>query len=322
MLGACLVGITAPTTANTAIAADPLPTTQPSATQSTTPKAFQPGVAIDWATPAVFVDGEIVLREGPLEFFACFPGKEHESVIRLDATAEAVNLACGLVGFDAESPPVWDEATQQYRAPRGDLVDLAVAWSDGDQQETAAAHEWLVEVETGRSPIARPWVFCGSYRRADGSFAADASGAGVALVDFPDALLAPSRSRTASNASLWVLANPTIIPPGKTRVKLTIRAARPFDLTLRLDDLGRLYANQRYVSDADAVDLIELARRLSPGAAIPIEVSSGAFRADAARVKAALQAAYIAPETVQWRQTSPAPAASQPSSSESDTPAH
>ena len=36
-------------------------------------------------------------REGPLEFVACFGGKEHESILRLEARATHIFMAMGLV---------------------------------------------------------------------------------------------------------------------------------------------------------------------------------------------------------------------------------
>jgi len=40
----------------------------------------------------VVVDSRVVLREGALEFFACRPGKEHESILRLEAPATHIYL--------------------------------------------------------------------------------------------------------------------------------------------------------------------------------------------------------------------------------------
>src|ERR1043166_8218583 len=53
-----------------------------SLTEPAASRPFQPGVRIDWEQKAVEIDARVVLREGPLELFACSPQtKEHESIL-------------------------------------------------------------------------------------------------------------------------------------------------------------------------------------------------------------------------------------------------
>jgi len=204
----------------------------------------------------------VVLRQGALEFFACFPGKEHESILRIDAAAEHVYQALGLIGLTPGHPPVWNAAKEKYEPPTGDLVDIAVEWEDQGQVRSADASGWLREVEYGRTPFPRPWVFGGSVRLEDNSLASGRSGVGVALVDFPDCLLCFSRRYSSRLAELWAEANTDAIPPTQTRVGLLLRPAAPRELRAALTALGVFELNDRLCTADDLADLIRLARRM------------------------------------------------------------
>ena len=102
-----------------ALAAD-TPTSQPAETRQTPTRdatPFQPGVSIDWQQRAVLVDTHIVLRAGALEFLACRPGKEHESIVRCDAPAMHIYMALGLIGLTPGQPPRWNETHEAFDPP-------------------------------------------------------------------------------------------------------------------------------------------------------------------------------------------------------------
>ena len=184
-------------------------------------RPLQPGVVIDWKQPAVYVDGQVVLRRGPLEFLACLPGKEHESIVRLDAPAVHVYQALGLIGLEPGHPPQWREDQGRFGPPAGDLIDVAIEWEEGGRHRAVAGFEWLREFEFARTPIDRPWVFAGSRRLKGGMLSADWSGEGIALVDKPDCLLALSRNHVSRDAELWAQANTVAIPPVATAVMVS-----------------------------------------------------------------------------------------------------
>lgn len=274
----------------------PAPASRPAAAA----RNFAEGVQIDWAQRRVIVDTQVCLREGALEFFACFAGKEHESILRMNAPAVRVYQALGLVGVSPGRAAAWDEATGRYAAPSGDLVDLEVQWGDGAAARTESAWSWVIESEYARSPAARPWVFTGSERLPDGGLAADRSGAGVALVNMPDALLALTRSHTLADAELWTLANTRAIPPVGTPVRLVLRPATAQTRLAWIDERGDLYIDHRLRSPADFADLLKLNQQLTPGARQVVEVR-GALRADVARIRRALSDAGAPAAAVTWQ---------------------
>jgi hypothetical protein len=265
-------------------------------------RAFQPGVGIDWASRAVYVDGRVVLRAGLLEFLACFAGKEHESIVRLEASATHIYTALGLVGLEPGHPPRWDEQRGRFGPPTGDLVDVSIEWEiDGDRR-SAAGFQWLRECEYERTPIDRPWVFAGSRRLGDGTLSADHSGEGIAVVDQPNSLLALSRNHVSHDAELWAEANTAAIPPVNTRVRVVLQPARARAYEVRVDFRGAAFADGRFVPPEDLADLIKLARHVSADYVQPIRLE-GTLRSDAAALRGALLRAGVSPEGFRfiWR---------------------
>jgi hypothetical protein len=270
----------------------------PAATQSTTaPAAFQPGVWIDWRAPAVHVQTRVVLRAGALEFLACWPGKEHESIVRCDAAATHVYLALGLIGVQPGHPPRWNPETGTFAPPAGGLVDIAFTWEEDGRKRTADAYEWLREVEYGRSPLPRPWIFAGSLRTAAGGLATDQSGVGVALVDFADSLLCFSRRYPSRYGALWATAHTAALPPLDTPVRMVLRPARPRPRVVVLDARGVVWLDGRYGTLADLADVIGLERRLDPGYVQVIDVTA-ALRSDVRRLREGLRAAGVPADAV------------------------
>lgn len=261
------------------------------------------------------VAARVVLRAGALEFLACWPGKEHESIVRCEAAAAHVYQALGLIGLVPGHPPVWDPDSDRYGEPTGDLVDISFRWSEDGRAQTADAFAWLREVEYARTLLARPWVFTGSLRLPDGTLSADATGVGIALVDFPDSLIALSRHHSSRNAELWVEANPgapgAAIPPEGTPVQLVLRpAAAPGGTGFQpvgevvLDFRGVAWVNGRYCSALDLADLVRLARRLDPGYVQTIVVC-GVLRSDESRLGQALLDAGVPAAAIRFRRADP-----------------
>lgn len=258
---------------------------------------FQKGVRIDWQTPAVCADGRVVLREGPLEYVACFPGKEHESVVLLECSATHLYMALGMIGLSPGHPPRWDDASGQFQPPAGDLVDIHVEWDSEGRHHVANVFDWLSEIEYARPPIARPWVFAGSQRLPNGNLTADRAGDGVAVVDKPDALLALSRGHVSRNAELWAAANAAEIPPLGAAVQLLFRPATFRERQMRVDHLGILYIDGSYATYADGADIIALGRRLSPEYVQTIKLEN-TLQSDQERLRRTFAECGVRPE---WR---------------------
>ena len=71
-------------------------------------------VWLDTKRKAVVVDGQVCLREGQLEMFACPKGtKEHESIISLNSKAEEVHAGLLAAGAKPGSPVTTSRASRR-----------------------------------------------------------------------------------------------------------------------------------------------------------------------------------------------------------------
>ena len=187
---------------------------------------YAPGVRIDWQRPQVELDGEVVLREGPLELLACSPGtREHESIVAVAARPLHIRQALGLIGLEAGRPCTYDAAGDRWLPAAGDRLLIEVRYQTGGGTRTVNVWEWMIDTKHGERPALREWVFCGSRMLRDNVFAADADGAVVCVVDFDTALIGLAETHSADNALLWVAANPEEVPPAGSPCTLLVRAA-------------------------------------------------------------------------------------------------
>lgn len=204
----------------------PAPTTQPS-----TPRIvdFQPGIRIDYRVPQVEIDGEIILREGALELFAYAKSptpKEHESIVLLRSSPEHIYQALGLIGLTPGKPPRYFHETKTQRPATGDGVDVLVRHDKEDVEDGETfATDWMFDVKRKGQMQRTHWLFTGSERNDDGSFAANIEGTVVPVVDFPSSLLCLPTPHTDADADLWLKAYTERIPEIGTKVTLIIRPA-------------------------------------------------------------------------------------------------
>ncbi len=281
------------------LAADAPPTTsRPSGRAASKPARmgqFQPGVRIDWARMRVLVQARVVLREGPLEFFACFPGKQHESILLIEASAESVYRALGLIGIEPGAPARWDPREETWTRASGDLVDVFV---QVDNKTPLPAFSWLKSIEYDTVPVAQPWVFAGSQRTNDGTLAAQLSGAGIALVDFSDSLLSLRGSHSSSDTALWVVVNQPRVPPKDAQVQLVLQAARVVERHFTVDPRGATFVGGRYVPLPTFVELVALQHRLT-NETVRIE-NACRIRSVSDRLGQILTDAELTPADWQW----------------------
>ncbi len=179
---------------------------------------------IDPKRKLVIVDGQICLREGQLEMFACPKGsKEHESIVSVNCKAQFVHAALEAVGAQAGKPVSFDPA---YKPASGPIVDVYVLWQDeAGKKNRVRAQEWIKELKSDKA-MAHPWVFAGSaiwteestgqrYYQADG-------GDFICVSNFPTAMLDLPVASSQANESLSFAAWTERIPPLGTKVRLVL----------------------------------------------------------------------------------------------------
>jgi hypothetical protein len=150
-----------------------------------------------WLDPkqkAILIDGQVSLREGMLEMFACTKNtKEHESVVSANTKAYIVHAALLSLGAEPGTTAQW---VPEYKPPTGTEIDITVYWVDEKgEEQTARAQDWVKDVRTGKA-MAHPWVFAGSrfwtdeetgkkYYQAEGGDFVCVSNFSTAMLDIP-----------------------------------------------------------------------------------------------------------------------------------------
>lgn len=189
-------------------------------------------VWIDKVNKRVILGGQVCLREGQLEMFACLAKtKEHESVVAVNSKAFLVHA--GLVAIGAE-PGHPAQFRPTYKAASGTPVEITVYWTDAQgKRNQLRAQEWLKNVKTGK-PMSESWVFAGSgywtdrdtgqkyYQAEEGDF--------ICVSNFATAMLDVPIESSATNEALLFEANSSQIPERGTRVSVV--------LTPKLKDLA------------------------------------------------------------------------------------
>jgi hypothetical protein len=149
---------------------------------------------IDPKEKAVIVDGQICLREGMLEMFACTRNtKEHEAIVSADTKAYLVHTALLSLGAEPGHPAGFQP---EYQPPAGTEIEILVRWKDSHGKErTARAQDWVKDVRTKKA-MTYPFVFGGSsfwtdpengkkFYQAEGGDFVCVSNFGTAMLDIP-----------------------------------------------------------------------------------------------------------------------------------------
>jgi hypothetical protein len=182
-------------------------------------------VWIDPKQKAVLIDGQISLREGMLEMFACIRNtKEHESIVSANTKAFLVHAALLRLGAEPGRPVRWQP---KYEPPTGTEIDIHVLWVDEQgTQHTARAQNWVKDIRTDKE-MTQPWVFAGSrfwtdeetgeqYYQAEGGDFICVSNFGTAMLDIPI-------ESSQSNQELAFAAFTERIPPLGAPVRLVLK---------------------------------------------------------------------------------------------------
>ncbi|HZN34439.1 MAG TPA: YdjY domain-containing protein [Pirellulaceae bacterium] len=179
---------------------------------------------LDLKRKAVIADGQVCLREGTLEMFACPKGtKEHESVVSLNCRAQDVHAGLLRVGAISGTPVKFDP---EYKPATGTIVDIYVLWKDPDgKARQVRAQEWVKNTKTGK-PLEYDWVFAGSGFWKDEEtgqqrYQAEA-GDLICVSNFPSATLDLPIESSQANDSLLYTVFTANVPAKGTKVRVVM----------------------------------------------------------------------------------------------------
>ena len=179
---------------------------------------------LDTKRKAVVIDGQVCLREGNLEMFACpKESKEHESVVSLNCLPQDAHAGLLAAGAKPGKPVRFDP---KYEPASGDVIDVFVLWRDEQgKKRQAKAQEWVKNIKTEKA-LAYDWVFAGSgfwkdedtgkehYQANGGDF--------ICVSNFPSAMLDLPIESSMANGELMFHAFTENIPPKGTKVRVVL----------------------------------------------------------------------------------------------------
>ncbi|MEX2092492.1 MAG: YdjY domain-containing protein [Pirellulales bacterium] len=188
-------------------------------------------VWVDAQRGAVLVDGQVSLRRGMLEMFACIRNtKEHESVVTADTQAFLVHAGLLRLGAEPGHPA---QFVPEFKPPAGTEIDVSVEWNDAEgKPQTARAQDWIRDMKTGKA-MTYPWVFAGSrfwtdeetgkqYYQAEGGDFICVSNFGTAALDIP---VASSQSNDALEFEAFTERIPALGTPVRLVLKPVLKKA-------------------------------------------------------------------------------------------------
>ena len=177
-------------------------------------------IRIDTAQQRFELPGRVLRRDPPLEYLAVARGgaKGYESLLELEATAFEFNLACILIGLDAERSHL---PQYQFHADPvdGQRVAIEFEWTSDGQSRSASAAESLQA--GGESVSDNEWVYTGSTS-FNGQYLAHISGTLIGFVHDPSSVIEHARGLGIGNYGL-IGGNVSLLPPEGTDIRLVVK---------------------------------------------------------------------------------------------------
>ncbi len=181
-------------------------------------------VWVDKKNKRVVMVGQVCLREGQMEMFACLKNtKEHESVLAVPTEAFVVHAGLMAVGAEPGNPARF---LPKYEPARGTEIGITLYWTDEKgQRHESKAQDWLRNMRTNK-PLDQPWVFAGSafwvddttkqrhYQAEEGDF--------ICVSNFSSAMLDLPIESSQANSALLFEAMTERIPPKGTNVTIVL----------------------------------------------------------------------------------------------------
>jgi hypothetical protein len=222
---ALLTGASASRAQDAAVPADAAGAPAATLAAATQPRGF-PGLTIDAAKRQVRMDCQTLAIEAPLEFFCVLNGtNEHESVLRSPVKPSHLHAALLMLGLQPGEPVKYSEATEKWTPPHGPPLHLSLEFEKDGRLQRYPAYRLMRNVATKKPMPPMTWIFAGSRLLEDNSYAADATGYVVSVVNFNYTVIDIPTLASSDNDSLSWEIDPSLMPPNHTNATLIIEPA-------------------------------------------------------------------------------------------------
>ncbi len=180
---------------------------------------------IDKANKRIVIDGEVCLREGVLELFACEEGmKTHESVIMFKGKPSTVHAGLLAIGAEQGDPVSFEP---KYYPAAGAEIRIHVGYLGEDENLKVVTAQDMVRNKKTDKPLEHPFVFGGSYfwthpMTGEQIYMGDSTGDFICVSNFPTAVMDLPIESSQQNEYLMYEAFTENIPPTGTKVRMAL----------------------------------------------------------------------------------------------------
>ncbi len=183
-------------------------------------------IAVDVKAKEVRVDCEAVKADYPLEFLAVVTNtNEYEAIVRTDARPSDFHLALLMIGLKPGQPVRYSDATKAWLPPTGPPVDVWFEYQKDGQSVKVPAYRWMRDVKTKKEAPPMAWVFTGSKVMEDHTYAADATGCLVGVINNEYSVLDVPALKSRALEARDFERNPGLMPPTGTAVTMVLTPA-------------------------------------------------------------------------------------------------
>ena len=243
------------------------------------------GIVVDTKAKEVRLAGNVCLREGVLELFACSEGtREHESVFTVKAKASAVTFALALLGLPTGQPGFMTEGGA-YSPPAGAGLEISIRYTaeaagDGAKKtevRTVPAHQ-VLRLASSEEPLDRPleWVYVGQPAEKM-QRVSDREGTIICISNFTEAVVDLPFESTDVDAELLYAVNAKALPPLGTPVEIIIRPTGRTIAPKKVEIVVVLKKDQPPTLDGKPMDLEALKSAVNGQ---PADVRTAVLKAD------------------------------------------
>jgi hypothetical protein len=193
---------------------------------ATQPVGKLPHIQIDAKSKEIRVDCEAVKADYPLEFLAVVTNtNEYEALVRSEVKPSDLHLALLMIGLTPGQPIHYSESTKTWQPPTGPPVDVWFEYQKDGRQMKVPAYRWMRDVKTKKEAPPMTWVFTGSKVMEDNSYAADATGSLIGVINNELSVLDVPALKSRALEARDYERNPDTMPDTGTAVKMVLSPA-------------------------------------------------------------------------------------------------
>jgi hypothetical protein len=188
-----------------------------------------PHIQVDVKAHQVRVDCEAVKADYPLEFLAVVTNtNEYEALVRSEVKPSDLHLALLMVGLVPGQPVHYSESTKTWQPPTGPPVDIWFEYQKDGHDVKVPAYRWMRDIKTKKQAVPMSWVFTGSKVEPDGSYAADATGSLVGVINNELSVVDVPALKSRAMEARDYERNSDLMPPTGTAVTMILSPATDF----------------------------------------------------------------------------------------------